>query len=87
MIKFYKYSFICTDELFLLFGFRFEIERCKVVWAIKDKSISSTFVDPGAGEFFMAELNKKKKTQEVKPSKRLKYTVDGKSLTNSIRLG
>lgn len=54
----------------------YEIEGCEVVWAIKDKSISSTFVDPGAGEFFMAELNKKKETQEGKPSKRLKYTVD-----------
>lgn len=63
-----------------MFGFRYEIEGCEVIWAIKDKSISSTFVDPGAGEFFMAELNKKKKTQEGKPSKRLKYTVDGKSL-------
>lgn len=54
----------------------YEIEGCEVVWAIKDKSISSTFVDPGAGEFFMAELNKKKETQEGKLSKRLKYTVD-----------
>lgn len=59
-----------------MFGFSYEIEGCEVVWAIKDKSISSTFVDPGAGEFFMAELNKKKETQEGKPSKRLKYTVD-----------
>lgn len=74
-------------SLQFLFGFRYEIEGCEVIWAIKDKSISSTFVDPGAGEFFMAELNKEKETQEGKPSKRLKYTVDGKSLINSIRLG
>nr|XP_022295715.1 pyridine nucleotide-disulfide oxidoreductase domain-containing protein 1-like [Crassostrea virginica] len=54
----------------------YEIEGCEVIWAIKDKSISSTFVDPGAGEFFMGELNKKKETQEGKPSKRLKYSVE-----------
>ncbi|XP_062620170.1 pyridine nucleotide-disulfide oxidoreductase domain-containing protein 1-like [Saccostrea cucullata] len=60
----------------------YEIEGCEVVWAIKDKSISNTFVDPGAGEFFMAEINKKKEAREEKPSKRLKYTVqDVRSLS------
>ncbi|XP_056016616.1 pyridine nucleotide-disulfide oxidoreductase domain-containing protein 1-like [Ostrea edulis] len=54
----------------------YEVEGCEVVWAIKDRSISSTFVDPGAGEFFMSELNKKKETREEAPSKRLKYTVE-----------
>jgi hypothetical protein len=47
-----------------------------VIWAIKDKSISSTFVDPGAAEFFLPQLNSEK-FQEKKPSKRLKYTVEG----------
>lgn len=61
----------------------YEIEGCEVIWAIKDKSISSTFVDPGAGEFFMAKLNKKKETQEGKPSKRLKYTVDDIKISES----
>ena len=30
----------------------------KVVWAIKDDSIAATFVDAGAGEFLLGELNK-----------------------------
>lgn len=53
----------------------YEVEGCEVVWAIKDKSISSTFVDPGAAEFFLPQLNKEKST-DTKPSKRLKYTLE-----------
>ncbi|KAK3098090.1 hypothetical protein FSP39_016016 [Pinctada imbricata] len=55
----------------------YEIEGCEVIWAIKDKSIASTFVDAGAAEFFLPHLNKPKSELEEVPSKRLKYTVGG----------
>ncbi|XP_063404824.1 pyridine nucleotide-disulfide oxidoreductase domain-containing protein 1-like isoform X3 [Mytilus trossulus] len=61
----------------------YEVEGCEVIWAIKHKSISSTFVDPGAAQFFLSSLNKDKSKEEA-PSKRLKYTLeDDKSLASS----
>ena len=51
----------------------YEIEGCEVVWVIKDTSISSTFVDAGAAEFFLPHLAKDKKQHEG-PLKRHKYT-------------
>lgn len=54
----------------------YEIEGCEVIWAIKDKSITSTFVDPGAAEFFLDKLKEKKDSKTGAPSKRLKYTTD-----------
>ena len=53
------------------------MEGCEVIWAIKNKSITSTFVDAGAAAFFLPHLNEEK-GEEEKTSKRLKYTVDGK---------
>ncbi|KAL3882601.1 hypothetical protein ACJMK2_028927 [Sinanodonta woodiana] len=53
----------------------YEVEGCEVLWAIKDISISSTFVDPGAAQFFLPHLNQEK-SQDEKPLKRLKYTSD-----------
>ena len=58
--------------------FSYEIEGCEVIWAIKDKSISHTFVDAGAAEFFLPQLKADKQIPEG-PSKRLKYTVQGNS--------
>ncbi|PIK50846.1 putative pyridine nucleotide-disulfide oxidoreductase domain-containing protein 1 isoform X2 [Apostichopus japonicus] len=52
----------------------YEIEDCEVVWAIKDKSISSAFVDAGTAQFFLPHLSGDKKVQEG-PMKRVKYTV------------
>eukprot|EP00092_Neocalanus_flemingeri_P008377 GFUD01009033.1.p1 GENE.GFUD01009033.1~~GFUD01009033.1.p1 ORF type:complete len:491 (+),score=165.10 GFUD01009033.1:159-1475(+) len=54
----------------------YELDNVEIVWAIKDTSISSVFVDPGAGEFFIKELNKEKDNAS-KPVKRMKYTVRG----------
>ena len=48
-----------------------------MIWAIKNKSITSTFVDAGAAAFFLPHLNEEK-GEEEKMSKRLKYTIDGK---------
>ena len=59
---------------------RYEIEGCEVIWAIKDKSISSTFIDPGAATFFLPHLADDK-THIDKPSKRLKYTEEGMATT------
>ena len=63
----------------LCFLSRYELEGCEVVWAIKDKSIAHTFVDAGAGEFFLEHLNKDKDKTPAGPSKRLKYTTAGES--------
>lgn len=59
-----------------------EIEGVEIIWAIKDKHISATFVDPGAAEFFQARLSKgedKMTSQTSSAVKRLKYTVSGSS--------
>lgn len=62
---------------------------CEVVWAIKDQSISHTFVDEGAATFFLPHLvgsistdsaspgaEGKDQLLEIKPLKRAKYVVD-----------
>ncbi|XP_070189253.1 pyridine nucleotide-disulfide oxidoreductase domain-containing protein 1-like isoform X2 [Littorina saxatilis] len=54
----------------------YEVEGCEVVWAIKDRSISSAFVDEGAAQFFLPHLNQKKKEEASALVKRLKYTVE-----------
>uniref|UniRef100_A0A2K5XKH5 Pyridine nucleotide-disulfide oxidoreductase domain-containing protein 1 n=1 Tax=Mandrillus leucophaeus TaxID=9568 RepID=A0A2K5XKH5_MANLE len=36
--------------------FRYEIEGCEVIWAIKDKAIGNTFFDAGAAEFLTSKL-------------------------------
>ena len=56
----------------------YELDNVDVVWAIKDSSISSVFVDAGAGEFLTQKLMKKSDNDDklVKPTKRMKYSVD-----------
>ncbi|ESO12817.1 hypothetical protein HELRODRAFT_62725 [Helobdella robusta] len=34
----------------------FKIQRCEVLWAIKDNSIISTFIDPGASRFLLPHM-------------------------------
>lgn len=63
-----------------------EIENCEVVWAIKDKSISATFVDAGAAEFFLPHLAGDKEVQEG-PLKRLKYTVSNAAAKDQVQSG
>ena len=62
----------------------YELQAVDIIWAIKDDSIAATFVDPGAGEFFINDFCKKvhKNEQDNRPVKRMKYTVtndDGKN--------
>jgi len=56
----------------------YELDNVDVVWAIKDSSISSVFVDAGAGEFLTQKIFKKSDNEDklVKPTKRMKYSVD-----------
>ena len=61
----------------------YEIESCDVVWAIKDDSITSTFIDSGAAQFFLPQLHEEK-SQKALPIKRTKYTVDKVSLSDTL---
>ncbi|XP_043274437.1 pyridine nucleotide-disulfide oxidoreductase domain-containing protein 1 [Venturia canescens] len=68
-----------------------EIEGLEVIWVIKDKHISATFVDPGAAEFFQDKLLKnvnETTTEKTREMKRIKYTiVDGNTSKNGPALG
>ena len=60
-----------------MFPFSYEVTGCDVIWAIKDKSITSTFIDAGAAEFLLPELSKPQEAETTKPVKRHKYTTQG----------
>jgi len=45
----------------------YELSDVDVIWAVKDSSISSVFVDPGAGEFLLKRLHEGK-SEEKKTS-------------------
>ena len=51
-----------------------ELKNVEVVWVIKDASISATFVDPGAGQFFIDQLFNRQ-VDEEKVTKRSKFTA------------
>ena len=54
----------------------YELSDVDVIWAVKDSSISSVFVDPGAGEFLLKRLHEgKSESEEKKPVKRMKFSV------------
>lgn len=56
----------------------YQMKNIECHWVIKDKHISSTFVDPGAAEFFQSSISDQVKETVV--SKRMKYTEEtGKS--------
>lgn len=54
-----------------------EIDGLEIVWVIKDKHISATFVDPGAAEFFMDKVHKSETSASANSdlTKRMRYTV------------
>ena len=66
-----------------------ELDNVQVVWAVRAASIGSVFLDPGAGQFLLAELMNKSEREEAREmkSKRLKYTVgrseEGEQMTGS----
>ena len=56
----------------------YEIEKCKVIWAIKDNCISHVYFDSHSAKFFDTKINDVKKDTESL-SKRKKYTITSKS--------
>ena len=52
-----------------------------MVWAIKDETIVSTFVDAGAAKFFLPSLGSDV-TQHEEPFKRPRYALTGSRLSN-----
>lgn len=54
-----------------------EVNGLEIVWVIKDKHISATFVDPGAAEFFMDKVHKSETSASANSglTKRIRYTV------------
>lgn len=56
----------------------YEIENCEILWAIKDETITHTFIDAGAATFFLPRLSKvKTKSEDFRPVKRSKYEIAG----------
>lgn len=66
-----------------------ELVNVEIIWAIKDKYISATFVDPGAAQFFQHRLLKKEGPEKPTVIKRMKYTVseDESKITSGAALG
>ena len=67
-----------------------EIKAVEMIWVIKDKHISATFVDPGAAEFFLNKISSKSDTPKNKdtPTKRMRYVVsDTAAVKNGAALG
>ncbi|KAL0121741.1 hypothetical protein PUN28_006900 [Cardiocondyla obscurior] len=69
-----------------------EVKGVEIIWVIKDKHISATFVDPGAAEFFLDKISSKSNVSENfskdPPSKRMRYVVtDGVPVKNGAALG
>ncbi|GAB0099319.1 Pyridine nucleotide-disulfide oxidoreductase domain-containing protein 1 [Sergentomyia squamirostris] len=58
----------------------YEVKGLGIDWVIKDKHMSSTFLDPGAAEFFKQSLLSKTKSGEAATIKRMRY---GESQGNS----
>lgn len=55
-----------------------EVDGLEMIWVIKDKHISATFVDPGASEFFMNKIYKNDTfvhTNVNSLTKRMRYTI------------
>lgn len=55
--------------------YRYEVEGCEVVWAVKDKAIGNTFFDAGAAQFLIPSLEADK-PERAAPCKRPRYTTE-----------
>ncbi|XP_067124737.1 pyridine nucleotide-disulfide oxidoreductase domain-containing protein 1 [Centruroides vittatus] len=60
----------------------YEIENCQIIWSIKDKSVGSTFFDPGVAEFFLPHLSEEKCPKRDNFIKHTKYISDSDQSTN-----
>lgn len=67
----------------------YEVKNIEVDWIIKDDYISSTFVDPGAAEFFQNRLKNKEKMLEKSSGmvKRMRYSEMGEASSSNPRKG
>ena len=68
----------------------YELDNVQIVWAVKDSSISSVFVDAGAGEFLLKKINSsgtETKPEDVTPVKRMKYTVNSNKEESGSHIG
>jgi len=59
------------------FTCRYEVSSCEVIWAIKHDTISATFFDAGAAQFFLPHLQDSSDPEKVAVSKRWTYHVAG----------
>lgn len=57
----------------------FKIRNTEVVWLVKDKHITATFVDPGAAQFFQSSLNQTPSVDDKSPVKRMRFQEEEKS--------
>ncbi|XP_076381739.1 pyridine nucleotide-disulfide oxidoreductase domain 1 [Megalopta genalis] len=68
-----------------------EIDDIEIIWVIKDKHISATFVDPGAAEFFMDKVHRTNADSNIRAStitKTMRYTIsDTKLVKDGPALG
>jgi len=69
-----------------------EVKGVDMIWVIKDKHISATFVDPGAAEFFLNKISSKADVlgnlNKDLPTKRMRYVVsDSTPVKNGVALG
>uniref|UniRef100_A0A3B3TSM6 Pyridine nucleotide-disulfide oxidoreductase domain-containing protein 1 n=1 Tax=Poecilia latipinna TaxID=48699 RepID=A0A3B3TSM6_9TELE len=53
----------------------YEVRRCEVIWAVKDKAIGNTFFDAGAAQFLIPSLEGDKE-QAAAPCKRQRFTTE-----------
>jgi pyruvate/2-oxoglutarate dehydrogenase complex dihydrolipoamide dehydrogenase (E3) component len=64
-----------------------ELKNVDIVWVIKDDSITSTFVDAGAAEFFVQAMGDSNwSTDEPSVTKRLKYTNETAKTSKDIHV-
>ena len=68
-------EYITSTRLCILY-YSYEVQGCEVIWAIKDSSITHTFIDSGAAAFFLPHLASEK-DEGAGPIKRHKYQLDG----------
>ncbi|XP_044727833.1 pyridine nucleotide-disulfide oxidoreductase domain-containing protein 1 [Chrysoperla carnea] len=67
----------------------YELKNIEIIWAVKDNFISSTFLDPGAAEFFQFKMKDADASGQAKTIvKRLRYSEIGNgSRSGGVALG
>lgn len=82
----YKYTLIISNFFYNNYTkihfsfqlFRYELKNIEIIWAIRHSSISATFFDEGAAEFFKPMLRNgmQEKESAKKMTKRYRLTID-----------